>query len=102
MPTRTAFTRLGLQVPNFTYPDTDQSTLFEKVSDIATMADTTGFDTLFVMDHFFQLPLLGTPDLEMFDAYTLLGALAARTKSIRLATLVTGVTYRNPALLAKS
>lgn len=102
MPTRHTSTRIGLQIPNFTYPDTDQSTLFEKVSDIAVTADTSGFDTLFVMDHFFQLPLLGTPDLEMFDAYTLLGALAARTSTIRLATLVTGVTYRNPALLAKS
>ena len=54
------------------------------------------------MDHFFQLPLIGAPEREMFDAYTLLGALAARTETARLATLVTGVTYRNPALLAKA
>ena len=53
-----------------------------------------------VMDHFYQLPLLGPPEHEMFEAYTLLGALAARTRR-RLGTLVTGVTYRNPALLAK-
>jgi F420-dependent oxidoreductase-like protein len=54
------------------------------------------------MDHFFQLPLIGPPELEMFEAYTLLGGLAARTQSARLGTLVTGVTYRNPALLAKA
>ena len=60
-----------------------------------------GFDTVFVMDHFFQLPMLGQPDQEMFEAYTLLGALAARTSQARLGTLVTGVTYREPALLAK-
>ena len=54
-----------------------------------------------VMDHFYQLPLLGPPDHEMFEAYTLLGALAARTKQVKLGTLVTGVTYRNPAILAK-
>ena len=54
-----------------------------------------------VMDHFYQLPLLGPPDHEMFEAYTLLGALAARTKTVKLGTLVTGVTYRNPAILAK-
>lgn len=95
-------TRIGLQIPNFTYPGTDSSMLFERVSDIARTAEQAGVDTIFVMDHFFQLPMIGPPEQEMFDAYTLLGALAARTETARLATLVTGVTYRNPALLAKS
>jgi F420-dependent oxidoreductase-like protein len=54
------------------------------------------------MDHFFQLPLIGAPELEMFESYTLLGALAARTSTARLGTLVTGVTYRHPSLLAKA
>ncbi len=95
-------TRIGLQIPNFTYPDIEPSRLFETVASIATVGETAGFDTVFVMDHFFQLPLIGAPSLEMFDSYTLLGALAARTQTTRLGTLVTGVTYRNPAQLAKA
>jgi F420-dependent oxidoreductase-like protein len=53
------------------------------------------------MDHFYQLPPMGGPSQPMLDAYTLLGAIAARTSRIRLGALVTGVTYRNPAHLAK-
>jgi len=68
---------------------------------VATTAEASGFDTLLVMDHFYQLPMLGSPDQPMFEAYTLLSALAARTSTIELGTLVTGVTYRNPAYLAK-
>jgi F420-dependent oxidoreductase-like protein len=93
--------RLALQVPNFTYPDVAPEDLFETVSTVATTAEASGFDTLLVMDHFYQLPMLGSPDQPMFEAYTLLSALAARTSSIQLGTLVTGVTYRNPAYLAK-
>src|SRR5690348_10007866 len=95
-------TRIGLQIPNFTYPDVPADELFETVARIVTTGEDSGFDTVFVMVHFFQLPLIGPPELEMFDSYTLLGALAARTVRARLGTLVTGVTYRNPAQLAKA
>ena len=95
-------TRLGLQIPNFTWPGVEPGELFERIAAVAVAGEQSGFDTVFVMDHFFQLPLIGPPELEMFEAYTLLGALAARTTTARLSTLVTGVTYRNPALLAKS
>ncbi|HEV7886881.1 MAG TPA: LLM class F420-dependent oxidoreductase [Acidimicrobiales bacterium] len=93
--------RMGLQIPNFTYPGVPAEQLFERVSDIAVTAEESGFDSVWVMDHFFQLPLLGPPSNEMFEAYTLLGALAARTRRVRLGAMVTGVTYRNPSLLAK-
>src|SRR4249919_885509 len=94
-------TRIGLQIPNFTYPGVAPEQLFERVAAQAVAAEEAGFDTVFVMDHFYQLPLLGRPDQDMFEAYTLLGAIAARTSRVRLGTLVTGVTYRQPALLAK-
>jgi F420-dependent oxidoreductase-like protein len=93
--------RAGLQIPNFTYPGVAPDQLFDRIADVAVAAEESGFDTVMVMDHFYQLPLLGPPEHEMFEAYTLLGAIAARTKSVKLGTLVTGVTYRNPAILAK-
>ena len=68
---------------------------------MATAAEETGYDSVWVMDHFYQLPPLGGPSQPMLDSYTLLGALAARTSRVRLGTMVTGVTYRNPAHLAK-
>ncbi len=94
-------TRLGYQIPNFTYPDVGEADLFSTVAAQAREADSSGFDTLMVMDHFYQLPGLGDPDDYMMECYTLLGALARETSSVRLGSLVTGNTYRNPAILAK-
>jgi F420-dependent oxidoreductase-like protein len=93
--------KLGLQIPSFTYPGVPDAELFERVSDIAVTAEESGFDSIFVMDHFYQLPLLGPPSDYMLECYTLLGAIAARTRRAALGALVTGVTYRNPAILAK-
>ena len=95
-------TRLGYQIPNFTYPDVGPEDLFATVARQAAAADASGFDTVLVMDHFYQLPMLGPPELEMMECYTLLSALAQHTSTVRLSALVTGNTYRAPALLAKT
>ena len=94
-------TRLGYQIPSFSYPNTGPEGIFHTVVEQAKEADSSGFDTIMVMDHFYQLPMLGDPDDAMLECYTLLAALAQHTSTARLSALVTGNTYRNPAVLAK-
>lgn len=92
--------RFGLQIPLFDYAGVADDKLFDRISSIATRAESNGFDSVWVMDHFYQI-VGGRPADRMFEGYVLLGAIAARTSTVNLGTLVSGVTYRNPALLAK-
>ena len=80
--------RLGLQIPNFSY-GTGVEKLFPTVLAQAREAESAGYDSLFIMDHFYQLSALGSPDQPMLESYTALGALATATERLQLGTLVT-------------
>jgi len=92
--------KIGLQIPYFTWPGGPPE-LGPKLGEIAGTADSAGFDSIWVMDHFFQIPFVGPVELEMLEAYTALGFIAAHTKKATLGTMVTGVTYRHPGILVK-
>jgi alkanesulfonate monooxygenase len=92
---------LGLHVPNFTWPDGPQR-LAQDLTRIAVAAEDVGMTKLSVMDHVWQIGVVGPPELDMLEAYTTLGYLAARTKKIHLLAWVTAVVYREPGLLAKA
>ena len=91
---------LGLQIPSFTYPGGPPE-LGGKLAEVGRAAEDAGYRSIWVMDHYFQIEYVGPTELEMLEAYTTLGYLAAVTSRVELGTLVTGVTYRHPGLLAK-
>ena len=99
--------KIGLQIPNFTWPG-GPAAIASILANIARSADDAGFASLWVMDHFFQI---GTPDRsrglgpaedEMLEGYSTLAYLAGLTKKATLGTMVSGVIYRHPGLLAKT
>lgn len=92
--------KIGLQLPDFTWPN-GTAQLGSTLATIARTADSAGFDSIGVMDHFFQIQMVGPAENEMLEGYTTLGFLAANTERARLMTVVTGVHYRHPGLLAK-
>jgi F420-dependent oxidoreductase-like protein len=93
--------RLGLQVTDFTWPDAPAG-IGPTFARIARDAEATGFSSLWVMDHFFQIEMIGPPEHEMLEAYSALAFAAAVTERVSLGALVTGVTYRHPGVLLKT
>jgi F420-dependent oxidoreductase-like protein len=93
--------KIGLQVPRFTWPGgpTDISRM---LTEIATVAETAGFFSLWVMDHYFQIQGMGPPTDDMLEGYCTLSYLAARTRQVKLGTLASGVIYRYPGILVKT
>jgi F420-dependent oxidoreductase-like protein len=92
--------KIGLQIPDFTTPG-GPATLGSALAGVARTADDAGFEVIAVMDHFFQIGMIGRPELEMLEAYTTLGYLAAHTSRATLLTIMTGVVYRHPGILMK-
>ncbi len=92
--------KFGLQHPNYTF-DGENGKVFDTLSARARSAEEGGFDSFWVMDHFIQIPMVGTTDQPMLEGWSTISSLIGVTKKIRLGTLVTGNIYRNPALLAK-
>jgi F420-dependent oxidoreductase-like protein len=90
----------GLQVSRFGWPG-HPATTAETLAEVAQAAEEAGFTSLWVMDHFLQIPQIGREWEDMLESHTTLGYLAGVTERIRLGTLVTGITYRNIAHLAK-
>ena len=93
--------KLGLQIPSFTWPEGVEG-IRSTLSRIGPAAEEAGFSSLSVMDHFFQIEMIGRPEEPMLEAYSTLNYLAAVTQKIRLGALVTGVIYRYPAILVKT
>jgi F420-dependent oxidoreductase-like protein len=92
--------KFGLQHPCFTY-DGKGHAIFETVKERAQYAEEHDFEGFFVMDHLLQIPYVGAIDEPMLESWTTISALTQVTSKIKLGTLVTGIIYRNPALLAK-
>jgi F420-dependent oxidoreductase-like protein len=93
--------KIGLQIPSFTWPG-GAAELGPRLAQIARSADDAGFASIWVMDHLFQIPMVGPAEREMLEGYAALSFLAGHTRRARLGTMVTGVTYRHPGVLVKT
>jgi F420-dependent oxidoreductase-like protein len=93
--------KVGLQIPSFTWPGGDEA-IGPTLARIVRDADEAGFDSIWVMDHFFQIRGVGRPEEPMLEGMTALGFMAANTTRARLGLMVGGVHYRTPGLWAKA
>jgi F420-dependent oxidoreductase-like protein len=92
----------GYHSPSFSDPGVADVDRFESLAKRVLAVEAAGFDMVTTMDHFYQIAVAGREDEPMLEVYSTLAALAARTSRVKLGAMVTGVTYRNPALLAKT
>jgi F420-dependent oxidoreductase-like protein len=96
--------KFGLQHPIFSFDygnHNNTSQIVDSLKNLVTRAENTGFDSFWVMDHFHQIPFVGKPEEPMLEGWTTLSVLAGITTKIKLGTLVTGIIYRHPSVLAK-
>ncbi|HYO48249.1 MAG TPA: LLM class F420-dependent oxidoreductase [Chloroflexia bacterium] len=93
--------KIGLQVNNFTW-DGGEKQLGETFGAIGRRAEEAGFDSFWVMDHFFQIGGIGPAEWPMLEGYSALAFIAGQTSKMKLGTMVTGVTYRHPGILVKT
>ncbi|GLZ04257.1 LLM class F420-dependent oxidoreductase [Actinomadura sp. NBRC 104412] len=93
--------RIGLQIPSFTFPGGTEK-IGPTFTRMVREADQGGLDSLWVMDHFFQIGVVGRPEEPMLEGYSALSYAAAITERITLGTLVTGTVYRHPGILVKT
>src|SRR5258705_12254894 len=93
--------KIGLQIPSFTWPG-GAAAIGPTLGRIARQADDVGFDSIWVMDHFFQIRGVGPAEDPMLEGWTTLGFLAAQTSRARLGLMVGGVHYRKPGLWVKA
>jgi F420-dependent oxidoreductase-like protein len=93
--------KIGLQIPNFTW-GTGAARIGGTLADIARAAEMAGFSSLWVMDHFFQIPPVGPAETDMLEGYSALSYLAAVTSKVKLGAMATGVVYRHPGILVKT
>jgi F420-dependent oxidoreductase-like protein len=101
-PTEDGAMKLGISMGGFP-AGTEAGRMGPLLSRLARRADEAGFDSLWTMDHFFQIPITGQPpDAPLLEAYAVLAFLAAETDRIRLGTMVTSVAYRHPGVLIKA
>jgi F420-dependent oxidoreductase-like protein len=92
--------KVGLQIPYFNWPG-GAPEIAPTLTRIAKSAEDAGFDSVWVMDHHFQIPMIGAAEMDMLEAYSTLNFIAANTSRVGLGALITGVTYRHPGVLIK-
>ena len=95
--------RFGLQHPSFSFDfrNHDSSQIFHSLKKLVPLAEERGFDSFWVMDHFHQLQMVGMPSEPMLEGWTTISSLIGVTNKIKLGTLVSGIIYRHPSILAK-